>query len=96
MLRAALEEVCLTVHGGGGAPPVGKVAQVVGSTAGPNVAVLVHVHFMVRRDEDIGPNVKFTAAYEQRPLNVLLHHPLRPNPAIASIENTDGALSATC
>lgn len=79
-----LEEVCLTADGRGGVPPVSKVAEVVCSAAGPDVAVLVHVHFVIGRDEHIRPNVKFAAVYEQGLLNVLLHHPLRPNPAMSS------------
>ncbi len=60
--------------------PVLQVVEIKGSAAGTDVAVLVHVHLVLRRYQAVRPYVKLAATDQQGLLNVLLDHPLRPSP----------------
>lgn len=56
--------------------PVLQVGKVKGSAAGPDVAVLVHVHLVVWCDQTVRSDVKLAPTNQQRLLNILLNHPL--------------------
>ena len=58
------------------AAPVLQVGQVKGSAAGPDVAVLVHMHLVIWCDETVRSDIKLAPANQQGLLNVLLNHPL--------------------
>jgi hypothetical protein len=54
--------------------PVVEVAQTVGRAAGARICLSTKVAPLVRRDQDVGPDVKLAAArlYQRRRINVLL------------------------
>ena len=56
--------------------PVLQVGEVKGGAAGPDVAVLVHVHLVIWCDEAVRPDVKLAPINQQGLLNVFLDHPL--------------------
>ena len=49
--------------------------------AGPDITLIVHVNAAIRRDEDVGSDVKFPAIQQHRPLDVFLHSPFGAGPA---------------
>lgn len=56
--------------------PVLQVSEVKGRAAGPDIAVLVHVHLVIWGDQAVRSDVKFAPINQQGLLNVLLNHPL--------------------
>ena len=70
----------MSVPSAGKVIPVLQVGEVKSSAAGPDVAVLIHVHLVVWGDEAVGPDVELTPINQQGLLNVLLDHPLRASP----------------